>query len=654
MNAEPVHKGYAFGRFVLDIEHGVLRDASGELRLRPKAFEVLRYLVERPGRPVSLEELHLGVWGQTMVTDDALGQCIGEIRRALGDAERSLVSTVPRRGYRLELPVMPYSSASPHDTPASPARLPTPARPATPRKLGRPLGQRQQPRTGRRLVLGARVVAWLVVALGLVVVLSRLGSGPSPHGSDPPPGALIPTDALEMNTIVVLPFVDQSAAGDQEYFGDGLAEEILILLARSPELRVIGRTSSFAFKGRLVDVPTIAAVLGVAYVLQGTAWMVDDRVHVTAQLIAAGDGTQVWSRSYDRALDDVLHMQADIAASVAGVLHATRVGGAASTSPTGPRDIRAYDHYLRARHLLHRRQSGDLQRSIAHFEAAVEADPGDAIAWASLSGALDALITEEGARTTANLLRRREAAERALALNPASPKAHLRMVPVLLDTGESEQAAEHMRIARSLDPDNLLLLTWSTEWLLAAGRLEEADERWQSAIAHDPLSLAYRFNRASVLIGLGRIDEARLELAVAAELAPGRKDRVALLRAKILLLEGRAEEALPMLEAAAPGRERDVLLVLSEHALERSDATPAALERLAADESPDGALGLAEVYAALGEIDAAFRWLDEACSRHGAMLSWSVARCAEQANISPFLAPLRADPRWISIPADGI
>jgi TolB-like protein/DNA-binding winged helix-turn-helix (wHTH) protein len=644
VNPEPGHKGYVFGRFVLDSERGVLRDENEELRLRPKAFEVLCYLVERPGRLVSREELHDAVWGQTVVTDDALAQCIGEIRRALGDSERSLVSTVPRRGYRLELPVMPYAPASPSHPPV------------TPRKLGRPLGQRPRRRTDRRLVLGARVVTWVIIALGLVIVLGRPGLGPTlaPGGAGLRPSAMIPAEMPAMNTIAVLPFVDLSAAGDHEYFGDGMAEEILTLLTQSPELKVIARTSSFAFKGRAVDIPTIAAALGVAYVLEGSVRVADDRVRVTAQLIAADDGTHVWSQGYDRALDDVLRVQSEIAASVAGVLHATLGGAAAGKSSAAPRDIRAYDYYLRAGYLFQRREPGDLQRAIAHYEAAVEADPDYAIAWASLSGALNAWIVDEGARTTANLARRREAAERALALDPGSPESHLRIVPVLLDAGEPDRAAEHMRIARSLDPDNLLLLTWSTGALVAAGRLAEADERWQRAIARDPLSVVYRFNRSSLLIALGRLDEARLELAVAVELAPGRGDQFAALRATVLLLEGRAEAALGMLETAVPGRDRDVVLVLAEHALERPDATPAALERLAADESPEGALGLAEVYAALGETDAAFRWLDEACARHEAAPSLGQVRCAQQANISPFLAPLRGDPRWITVPADGI
>jgi TolB-like protein/DNA-binding winged helix-turn-helix (wHTH) protein/Flp pilus assembly protein TadD len=666
VNPAQDQKGYAFGRFVLDVERGVLRDATGELQLRPKAFEVLRYLVERPGRLVSREELRAAIWGDTVVTDDVLAQCIGEIRRALGDAQRSLVSTVPRRGYRLELPVTPHIPPSPHPplpSPHAPPLSPHP-RPASPsrstrRKLGRPLGQHKPARSGRQWVIGARVATWLIVALGLVLVLSRLGPTPAPGGSGvsspasgEPSAALIPADPPAVHSIAVLPFVDLSAAGDQEHFGDGVAEEILNLLAQSPELKVIARTSSFAFKGRAVDIATIAAALGVAHVLEGSVRVADDRVRVTAQLISASDSTHVWSQSYDRALDDVLQVQREIAEAVAGVLHATLLGAATAGQAQGPSDIRAYDHTLRARYLFHRRQTGDLQRSVAHYETAIEADPGYAMAWAGLSGALNAWITEEGARTTANLARRREAAERALALDPALPEAHLRIVPVLLEAGEPERAEEHISIARTLDPDNLLLLTVSTGALLAAGRLEEADERWQRAIARDPLSLVYRFNRTVFLIALGRLDEARLELAVAAELAPGRKDKVALLRAKILLLEGRAEEALVMLQTATPGSERDVMLVLAEHALGHSNAMPAALERLASDESPDGALGLAEVYAALGEIDAAFRWLDEACERHGAALSWGEARCVQGANISPFLKPLHADPRWITMPAD--
>ncbi len=281
--------------------------------------------------------------------------------------------------------------------------------------------------TARKLDL--IVVGLLVIAI-VVVAVERFipRTAPIPAATEAASGASsaeAPVQAAA-KSIAVLPFADMSAGKDQEYFADGLSEELLNLLAKLPELRVIGRTSSFQFKGRNEDLRVIGEKLNVAHILEGSVRKSGEKVRITAQLIRAADGSHLWSETYDRTLDDIFVVQDDIAGEVVKALKVTLLGTALTTR-SKPQDSEAYNLALQGRFFLDRRGQKDLERAVEYFRRSRERDPDYAPAWAGLSQAY-ARQADGGLVPAADGYRRaREAAEKALALDPQLADAHLAM-----------------------------------------------------------------------------------------------------------------------------------------------------------------------------------------------------------------------------------
>ena len=265
---------YRFDRYALDIERGELSDERGPIPLRPQSFDVLALLVANRQRLVTKEEFYSHIWGNKAVTDDSLAQCVIDIRRALGDSERKMVRTAPRRGYIFT------------------AALAEPAHPSRP-------DDSAAPRPSQRALLFA-----VTVIVALVAVYWLFGRQ-ADRGAE-----------LMANSIAVLPFIDRSAAGDQSYLGEGLSEDILNALTRYPGLRVIARTSSFAMAERAADIQAVRESLGVAYVLEGSIRRTGDRLNIVAQLIDTADSTHIWSDNYQLDLPELATVRQLIAAAV--------------------------------------------------------------------------------------------------------------------------------------------------------------------------------------------------------------------------------------------------------------------------------------------------------------------------------------------------
>ena len=301
-NKEPVpgadHRTYLFGAFVLDVDRGALLKDGADVPLRPKCFKVLSYLVEHHGLLVTKEEVLGAVWPDVVVTEDSLTQCLIQIRKVLGDDSREMVLTVPRRGYLFDVPVTVHKPGEVQVAQWAPDSLDSNRRPS-------------------RWSVGAAIV----LALALAATWWN-GARHRVHEGMPRDVRAVALPA----SIAILPFEDMSPEGDQEYFGDGISEEVLNLLAQTPELTVISRTSSFSFKGQNADIETIAQKLNVASVLEGSVRKNGDQVRITAQLVEASNSAHLWSQTYDRTLDDVLGVQSEIAASVAAVLKVKLLG----------------------------------------------------------------------------------------------------------------------------------------------------------------------------------------------------------------------------------------------------------------------------------------------------------------------------------------
>lgn len=602
---------FRFGGFVLDLERGVLHGPDGELRLRPKSDEVLRYLLLNPGRLVTKKELLHAVWGHTVVTEDSLIQCLVEIRRAIGDHGREVIRTVPRRGYMLDVPVI--------------------AEPAESRRVISP------PRSLRRsgaavLVMAAAVAfAWLYLGQGVEKPARSLSQASSPAAGNTASG----------HAIAVLPFADMSAAGNQDYFGEGIAEEILNLLAQVDSLRVIARTSSFAFQGRAMDVRDIAGHLGVTHVLEGSVRRSGDRVRITAQLVDGRDGVHLWSQVYDREVGDVFALQLEIAQQVSARLAATLQ----VEQPVMQRNIRAYEHLLRGRFLYQRRAPGDMERAREHFEAAIALDPDDGAAWAALSAALTIDFSESRLEVAEALPRALAAAERGVALSPGLPEAHLRAARAYRYAGDVERALHHVRVAEALNPDDVLLLGLKAGIALARDDLAGALNLQERVVARDPLSAVARGNYAAMLQAAGRLAEARAQLLAVLEISPGRQDFLVEL-AGLPALEGRHEDAIAALPEASADERSNVVRAVSLHALGRHEEARAAALQLEQGTSAKAALCLAEVHAQRGETDAAWHWLEEARRRMQLETLDSDTRWRQMVRASGFLRPLEDDPRW--------
>src|SRR5688572_1103419 len=331
---------YSFGEFTLDLERGALLRRGVDVELRPKSFEVLRVLVERHGRLVTKQELLDAVWGRVVVTEGSVAKCLIEIRRAIDDRSQKLIRTVPRRGYIFDGPVTVGDGD---------ARAPTlTAAVAT---------RRPHVDAIRRWTLGAALAVAVIIAASWAVVALR--------GEVAPPGAS-ETRQARAPSVAVLPFADMSAEGEYEYLADGIAEEILNLLAKAPSVTVIARSSSFAFKGRNADIATIAGTLNVTHVLEGSLRRSGNQVRITARFVDAKTSAELWTATYDREIDDVFAVQSDIAAAVAGALRGTLDGsGELATS-----DGRAYERYLLGRFLFNRRQPGDLTSAESAYRQA--------------------------------------------------------------------------------------------------------------------------------------------------------------------------------------------------------------------------------------------------------------------------------------------
>lgn len=310
-------------------------------------------------------------------------------------------------------------------------------------------------------------------------------------------------------SIAVLPFADMSAAGDQEYFGDGIAEEILNLLAKSPELKVAGRTSSFQYKNKNEDLRSIGENLNVAHLLEGSVRKFDDKLRITAQLIRASDGFHIWSETYDGNITDIFAVQEKIAKSIAGELETSLGIGAGSQAKARTESIEAYEYYLRGLgHYASRGERGNDVRggnnsvsdAIVSFEKTVALDPEFAAAWAGLSlsyvVAPGWLETHEGQKVSRVVYNRKAlfAANRAIELNPNLAVSQHALANVMMQNWQWERAEDALLKALSLEPNSHVILEDYREFLSKVQRVDEAVIIARRMVELEPKNIAYLEN----------------------------------------------------------------------------------------------------------------------------------------------------------------
>jgi TolB-like protein/predicted Zn-dependent protease len=373
----------------------------------------------------------------------------------------------------------------------------------------------------------------------LMAVLER-------EGVQRPPPAVPPfrCPPPRVPSVAVLPFVNMSADADNEYFSDGVSEEILNVLARIPELKVTARTSAFSYKGSDATIAQIARELGVSHVLEGSVRKAGTQVRVTAQLIEAGNDFHLWSETYDRELTNIFAIQDEIAGAIAEALKVRLLPAADQPNLTGTTNLEAYELYLQGVNLWHLRTGESLEQALRLFQQAIQLDPGFARAHAYLALTLG-VLPDYGDRTLAEILpATRAAAEAALALDPDSVEAATALIQPLLAESPAllESIIERGRELIARDPGFATTHQWHATNLFTAGFVEEAAAAYRTGLELDPRSRIIHQNLAILLVVRGRFDEAAKLLENLDEFAPDYWDGM-LARFLLYLASGQREAA---------------------------------------------------------------------------------------------------------------
>jgi len=448
--------------------------------------------------------------------------------------------------------------------------------------------------------------------------------------------------ATDNKSIAVLPFVNMSSDKEQEYFSDGLSEELLNQLAQIPQLRVIARTSSFSFKGKEVDVATIAKALNVANVLEGSVRKSANTLRVTAQLVRASDSSHLWSQTYDRDRTDVFKVQDEIAGDVVAALKVKLLPTQELPKAQRTSNPEAYQQYLQGRYYLNRFSVADSDKARVFLERACQLDPKFPLAWAALSqvwalktGWSDKLTRAEFATDLAHA---RETAERALQLDPDLPEAlTARFAIRFLYDFDWKGAADTIRRAQALAPSDPVILTSAAQTSAIFGDYGRAVNLAQQAVALDPVNAQVRLYLANALLQARRPAESRTEYERVAELNPSTPWAFGG-QALAYLAEGKNEEALATAERETSEFARLVVVAVALWNLDRKAESDVALTTLIKDDADVGAFQIAEVYSSRGDKDQAFAWLERARRQQDAGLAYFPN--------DPLLDPLRSDPRW--------
>jgi len=564
------------GEWQLDTVTGELSAAGQSARLDHKPLQVLKVLIERAGEVVSRESFQELVWADTYVTDDTLNKCISGLRAALNDQK-------------------------------------------TPRRYIETL-----PKRGYRLICE---------------VSAGASEQPQPVTQPRPPKLQVPNDVND-NSIAVLPFVNFSDDPSNEFFSDGVSEEILNSLSQVSEFKVVARTSSFAFKGRNEDLRQIGAVLGVANVLEGSVRRAGNRVRITAQLIETENGYHRWSKTYDHEMQDIFVIQDAIAEAVADALKQRLLEPLRPSHTTGPDN---YALYLRALHFLNSGELASSKRSLALFRQVVEQDPGYAPGWAGVANACFVLWGYLDIDTDPDqvLALAKEATEKAVAIDDRSADAHIcRAHYAVTFDHDWAQAVASLRQARQLAPGTARGWLETGYLQRSMGHLETSVACFRKTLVLDPLNFRALSLLVISLIGLDRYDEALAVTDQALDLNPN-CSIMHMQRGVICFLTGRIDAGVEEMRLEPPSFWHEYSAVLALIAQQRIPEAERAFEVLIETEALGGAFQMAEICCLLDDIDGAFGWLEQAFTERDSGLT--------QLFTSTQLRALYDDPRWAKL-----
>ncbi len=443
------------------------------------------------------------------------------------------------------------------------------------------------------------------------------------------------TAAIPEKSIAVLPFRNLSEDNNNAFFADGISEELLNLLSKVPQLQVAARTSSFSFKGKQIEIPEIARKLHVANVLEGSVRKSGDQLRITAQLVRAAEGYNLWSETYDRKLDDIFKIQDEIAGEVVKQLKVTLLGAKPTVRETDPK---AYTLYLQAVEIGRQGSPEAFTQSDALLKQVLEIDPRYAPAWHGLAHSfreeanLGLLPNSEG------YARARSAEEKALALDPNYAPAHSALGRIAANNNDFVNAAKHFERAVALDPTDLNVLGNSAVFLHSLGRLQEGLALLEAVVRRDPVNLSALFNLGNAQIRMGQFDAAIASYRSVLSMSPG-SGLTHYQICEAMLLKGDAPAALAEIEQEKSEVWRLIGLPMAYHALGRKAESDAALATLIAKDETWGPYNIAYIYAFRGDADKAFEWLDKADQYQDPGLSHIA--------VENLFDKIHSDPRWL-------
>ncbi len=455
--------------------------------------------------------------------------------------------------------------------------------------------------------------------------------GRSLAGSDGPSTAKV---TAAKPSIAVLPFTNMSADPENEYFSDGLTEELLNVLAKNPDLKVTGRTSSFAFKGKQEDLRGIGQKLGVGTLLEGSVRKSGNRVRITAQLVSVADGFHLWSETFDRVLDDIFAVQDEIASSVSKAMHVKLVGISTTKRTINPE---CYALILRADHSQLQMTRESLSVALELYNKAIKIDPNEVRAWAGLSVTYGTRIAYGFTNWEDEYVLAREAAYKALALDEESAEAHeaVSFVCAALEL-KMREGLPHIRRAHELAPNNSAIVTSAAVWEMLFGNFDRAIELCKQAIELDPLNPWAHREMGRICTYARRDDEAWAATSRALEMSPDMATINTGL-SWIAFLKGNFEEAKQLIAKEKVAGYRLCSLAMIEYGLGNKAESDRHLEALIA-EGMQWSFQVTIVYGYRGELDKAFEWLEKAYEVRDAGIPLT--------KVSRFLDPLHSDPRW--------
>ena len=614
------------GDVSLDVRAGELNHGQARIRLGQHSLQILLMLLDRPGEVVTREELASKLWPEDTYVDfeDGLNHAIRKLREALGDSPDTprFIETVPRRGYRLVAPV--DGLKVPGGAPLFSDQAGT--------------GEKAYDRTNwRRFLLASGILLFVsfttLIALNVAGLRDRIFGRPFPH----------------IESIAVLPLENLSGDPEQEYFADGMTEELITTLGQVSALRVISRTSVMRYKGTKKTLPEIARELNVDGIVEGTVLRSGNRVRVTANLLHAQSDHHLWANSYERNLGDVLTLQDEVARAIADQIKVKLTPQEHGRLARGrPINTEAHEAYLMGRYQWTRRTEESLNRSIQYFQKAIEKDPGYAPAYAGLADSY-ANLGDNGFRRPRDVFPvARAAAVRALQLDPTLAEAHTSLGSVMKaydwdwpgaekelrraielnpnyatahqfygELLESEarfpEAVAELKRARQLDPFAPRIHSTLVWILYLARRYKEGLEAAQKGIEVDPHHAAFFSDRGLIYLQEGMYERALADFRKAEDLLPGPYYPHLCL----------------VLAYAASGRKREALKVLAElnDLSKRRYVMPSLL---------------AVAYSDLGDNQRAFTWLERAYEQRDPWLGFMLKS-------DPGFDPLRSNPRFQDI-----